>query len=572
MKRRGLDQIKIVLLDGYLDEPSCLGVPPYISPQIRYVYGALLELGIQPEQILYRTIDQVRQDREENFANMQAADLVIVIAGANVPGRYLGGRPISRREIAELSEQVRPARVILGGPIVLSGQSFPEVDFVCDEIAAASVQEYIIRSLRLEHSPVGTLLDYQDCAVRIANWARLGAAVTTQHPNYPYIVCELETFRGCPRQHNCAFCSEARKRVLYSRPVEDVISEVEALYQHGNRYFRLGCQTDLFLYGAVRKDGALRIQPQVLKDLYQGIREVAPKLRVLHMDNCNPATLMRDPDLAAEAIEIIAKYNTAGDVAAFGLESADPQVLQANLVETNPEETLAAIRLMNEVGGWRENGVPKLLPGINLLHGLIGERKETMELNYAFLMRILDEGLMVRRINIRQVLPFGNYKAKKVPPYRFQAYKDKVNENINRPMLQRVFPTGTYLAEVHIEKVQGTTSFGRQLGSYPILVGIPGEHQIGEIYNVRVIDHGYRSITALPDPFYINRASIAELEALPGMGRKRATAIFLAQPISGPEHLRSLLEGQVDLEDFIPWFDFSPADEDKNELGKVPNR
>lgn len=557
MKRLDLTKIRVVLLDGYLDEPSCLGVPPYISPQIRYVYGALLELGLAPDQILYRTIDQVRSDRKANIERMQNADLVIVIAGATVPGRYLGGRPISQREISELPEAVRPARVILGGPIVLSGQSLPEVDFTCGEIAAASVQEYIINVFGDGSPSVSAFSLGKDCASRVASWAKLGASLTTQHPNYPYVVCEIETFRGCPREHNCAFCSEARKRVLYSRPVDDVISEVEALYRHGNRYFRIGCQTDLFLYGAVRKDGALHIQPQVLKDLYQGIRQAAPELRVLHMDNCNPATLMRDPDLAAEAIGIIARYNTPGDVAAFGLESADPQVLKANLVETDPEETLAAIRLMNEAGGWRENGIPKLLPGINLLHGLIGERAETMELNYAYLQRILDEGLMVRRINIRQVLPIGNYRAVKVPAHRFQTYKDKVNENINRPMLQRVFPTGTYLPEVHIEDVKGAMSFGRQLGSYPILVGIPGEHTVGEILNVRVIDHGYRSITGLPAPFFINRANIAELEALPGMGRKRATKLFLAQPISGPDHLRSLLGKEVNLDELIPWFDFS---------------
>jgi radical SAM superfamily enzyme with C-terminal helix-hairpin-helix motif len=30
------------ILDGYVDEPACLGVPPYISPYIRTVAGALL--------------------------------------------------------------------------------------------------------------------------------------------------------------------------------------------------------------------------------------------------------------------------------------------------------------------------------------------------------------------------------------------------------------------------------------------------------------------------------------------------------------------------------------------------
>ena len=34
-----------VILDGYVDEPACLGVPPYVSPYIRTVAGALTVRG-----------------------------------------------------------------------------------------------------------------------------------------------------------------------------------------------------------------------------------------------------------------------------------------------------------------------------------------------------------------------------------------------------------------------------------------------------------------------------------------------------------------------------------------------
>ena len=33
--------LKIALLDGYVDEPTCLGVPPYISPYPRYIAGSI---------------------------------------------------------------------------------------------------------------------------------------------------------------------------------------------------------------------------------------------------------------------------------------------------------------------------------------------------------------------------------------------------------------------------------------------------------------------------------------------------------------------------------------------------
>lgn len=543
--------LKILLVDGYLDEPSCLGVPPYISPHIRYAYGALLDLGIDSTSITYATIDQMRQAREGYLEAARSSDAVVIIAGATVPGRYLGGRPISAREISELGLAIEPVPLILGGPIVLCQGTIPGVSITCSEVAAISLQE-ILGGRSAPNKDVGHLW-----TERIRRFAVLGAQLTSFHPSFPYVVCELETFRGCPRRENCAFCSEGRKTVRYQRPVADVVAEVEALAQLGNRYYRLGCQSDLFLYGATTREGQLYPEPRVIDDLYQGIRQAAPELKVLHMDNASPASIMRDPEAAASIMETICRYNTTGDVAAFGLESADPRVLAANRVETSPEETLAAIRLMNEIGGIRQDGIPQLLPGLNFLHGLLGERQKTLELNFRYLERLLEEDLMVRRINIRQVLTWGDYKAIRISSHRFQAYKDRVNEEINKPMLGKVFPVGTLLPDVHIEEVKGQISFGRQLGTYPILVGIPGEEIIGKILDVRIIDHGYRSVTGLPSPFYVNRAGVAQLEALPGMGRRRAMRLFLAQPLRDVDHMEELLEGQVDLSPILPWVDFS---------------
>ena len=113
------EKLKIVLIDGYLDEPSCLGVPPYLSPHVRYAYGALLDLGIPASSITFATIDQWRQRREQYLEAARSADAVVVIAGATVPGRYLGGRPISSREISELGSAVEPVPLVLGGPITL---------------------------------------------------------------------------------------------------------------------------------------------------------------------------------------------------------------------------------------------------------------------------------------------------------------------------------------------------------------------------------------------------------------------------------------------------------------------
>ena len=79
----------LTLLDGYVDEPSCLGVPPYIPPYVRYAAGAIIDGG---HRCQYHTIDQWRHGGSLD------GDVLLIITGALVPGRYLRGMPISYNE------------------------------------------------------------------------------------------------------------------------------------------------------------------------------------------------------------------------------------------------------------------------------------------------------------------------------------------------------------------------------------------------------------------------------------------------------------------------------------------
>ncbi|MBM7624438.1 radical SAM protein [Sporohalobacter salinus] len=532
---------KVSILDGYLDEPSCLGVPPYIAPHIRYTYGALKDAGLTAEEIDYLTVDQFRNNKDELLNKLQSSQIVIIIAGTTVPGKYLGGKPISLQEIKRLAASLQYPEVILSGPIINSGLEVNSVDQIAEEIPGLTIYQ------QLTNIDLTTELNATEI---IDRWAKLGAEVTTRHPNFPYLICELETFRGCPRDKNCSFCSEGFKQITYHRSIKGIIDEVDELSNLGNQYFRLGCQTDLLLYQATQKNGKLIPNLEALNRLYTGIREVASDLKTLHMDNINPSTIADFPDRAAEILEMIAVHNTAGDIAAFGLESADCEVLKANNIGTTPDKTLKAIKIMNQASGYRnKNGVPKLLPGLNLLHGLKGEREQTMELNMKFLHKILEQDLLVRRINVRQVNAIQGYETSyNYRKQEFKEYKTRINEEINQPMLKRVFPKGTLLKEVIVEEVKGKISFARQLGTYPILVGIPGQHEIGEVFDVKVIDYGYRSVTGIPWPFNINQAGLAELESLPDIGKKRAMRIFMADKIDDLDELNRILDYSYDVD------------------------
>ncbi|WP_353894180.1 radical SAM protein [Proteinivorax hydrogeniformans] len=521
----------VAIVDGYLDEPSCLGVPPYIAPHVRYTYGGYMQAGIKKDKIHYFTIDQLRED-DDIVQKLKTMDMVTIISGTTVPGKYLGGKPIALKEIDYYAGVVK-GKVVLSGPIVNVDINFEQVDHVAWEIPGALEYKLLTDIDITEKETPQEIID---------TWAKVGAEVTRLHPNFPELVCEIETFRGCPRQSHCSFCSERLKKVTYQRSVKGIIEEVKRLYSQGNRNFRLGAQTDLLLFGAKQEKNSLIPNPEIIEELYKGIREVAPDLKVLHMDNINPATIADYPTHSKQALEAIAKYNTPGDTAAFGLESADEKVLKANNIGTDVEKTFKAIKIMNEVCAFREGGIPKLLPGINLLHGLSGESKQTMAKNYDFLSRIYEENLMVRRINIRQVNPLRVYKSSKVNAYKFKQYKEKINETINKPMLKRVFPTGTLMKDVIIEKVQGKLGFGRQLGTYPILVGVYGDFAIGDKVDVKIVDYGHRSLTGVLTGLKITDASIDQLQSLPGIGKTRATKIFINKhEINGESDLKRIL-------------------------------
>jgi len=559
------ETLDVTIVDGYVDEPAHFGVPPYISTYPRYAAGALVDAGVPREQITYHTIDELR-DENAVWRDIEAADLMVYVGGMTVPGKYVGGTPAEPDEVRELA-WTADGTTIMGGPVRFgvgeanegaSETARDDLDF--DFLAMADVEAAVFDLV--ESGLEGFNDRYRDIEEE-TRWARAGAFVVEQHPNHPeYLICEMETSRGCP--YRCSFCTEPMYGNPDFRPPESVVDEVDALSDRGVKHFRLGRQADILAYGG---DGEAP-NPDALRRLYGGIRDVAPDLETLHLDNMNPITVVKWPEKAREGIRVIAEHNTPGDTAAFGLESADPNVMSDNNLNVTADQCFEAVKIVNEVAGWRPGGdgdprsgsdtraasprardtapnfgddaarrLPKLLPGINLVHGLKGETRETFEHNKRFLQRVYDEGLMLRRVNIRQVMAFegtdmADTGAEIARDHKqlFKQYKKEVRETIDNPMLQRVAPPGTVLPDVHLEYHQDGKTFGRQLGTYPLLVGIPGERELGTVVDIAVTDHGYRSVTGVPYPLDLNSASMDELTAIPGIGRSTAGDVVVNRP------------------------------------------
>lgn len=519
-------EIKVLLVDGYIDDPAALGVPPYISPIVRAIAGAAVDAGA--DEVEYLTIDMIRKG-----AKVPEADVSVVMSGNTVPGKYLRSMPMSAKELENLFPRLSGWKLIGGSA---AGTPVAErFDFAIRKDLAASLYDGMTG---LEVGERYRTLDEWN------RWMLLGADIVTRHQDFPQpLIAEIESYRGCHRWSTggCSYCIEPMKGRPLMRSPSDIIAEATKLRELGVRNLRVGGQTCIVSYGSEDDSSVPRPNPGAVEELFEGLK--ALEFDTLHVDNANAAVIATYPRESEAILETIAGCCTDGNVLALGMETADPRVVIENNLNSTSDQVMEAVRMINRIGGVRgERGMPRLLPGINIICGLDGETAATYTMDMDLLRRIADEGLMVRRINIRQVLPIRRPFEVKVDQRRFKRFKEDVREEIDRVMLERVAPYGTVLKDVYTELHDGNTTFGRQIGSYPLLVGIPYRVDLEEFHDVFVTGWGFRSITGVTYPFDINSMPMSALAALPGIGKKRASKIVMARPLEGFEDLMKVVE------------------------------
>jgi radical SAM superfamily enzyme with C-terminal helix-hairpin-helix motif len=486
--------MSITLLDCYTDEPAGLGVPPYLGTYPRYITGYYaLEKN---ENLNYLTIDDLRyfvyyKEKKYDKYNLNKAKKtnikiynltknykqinnilektteLIIILGVHTPGKYLSAVPGTLNEIRELLRNFK-FRIILTGPAIygtrLEGGKFFE-----------NQKSNIFDEIQSYDFPYKYIKDY----------AIKGAEIIKQIQSLRII--EIETGHGCSSA-KCSFCTEPLKHKLEFRKEEDILNEIKEFYNLGIRYFRLGKQSCFYTY------------PNPI-NLLKSIKKMCTKIKVIHIDNVNPKMVIDKRGIAIT--KAIVKYCSAGNIAAFGVESFDKKVIKANCLNAQPEQVYEAVKIINKYGKERDNnGMPRFLPGINLLFGLKNETKDTFSGNYKWLKKILNNNLLIRRINIRQVTIFkgtplykecGNKFLKKNKRYYWK-WRNKIRQSIDFEMLRRLLPEGTILKNVRAEIYDGNTTFARQIGTYPLIVGVKTKLELGKFYNIRITGYMLRSV------------------------------------------------------------------------------
>ena len=113
----------------------------------------------------------------------------------------------------------------------------------------------------------------------------------------------------------------------------------------------------------------------------------------------------------------------------------------------------------------------------------------------------MNKDLLLRRINVRQVtvMPgtkmeeYGNKSLRKNKKYYWK-WRNEIRQNIDYPMLGKILPKNTILKNCHAEIYDGNTTFCRQFGTYPLIIGVKGRLDLKEFYNIKVTDYMLRSV------------------------------------------------------------------------------
>ncbi len=473
------------ILDCYTDEPAGLGVPPYVGVHPRYLAGSL------KGKVNYITIDDLRfflqyknKEKKQQKTNIAIAHrtrenikeilastkTLYCVVGIQTPGKYLSALPGTIQELKTFLPHVK-ARTVLYGPVVSTGT----------QLEGGRTAERITSTLFDEQLPE-VFTEYGD----LEPFALQGVDIVKQIP-WPAMI-EIETGRGCA-MGKCSFCTEPLKARVSWRKHTDIHKEIKAFVTLNQRHIRLGKQACFFSYNGG--------DPKAIEQLLKPIgRQSSLGLHTLHIDNVIPSMVNE------ERTKLVVKHCTEGNVAAFGVESFDMDVVKQNTLNTSPAIALKAIRMINEFGNKRgPNGMHYLLPGINIVFGLKGESKKTGELNLEYLNKIVDENLLLRRINIRQVTPLPGTameatgrKFLRKNKARYWQWRNTIRKTIDVPLLKRLVPLGTVMKNVYMEVHDGNHTFGRQMGSYPLIVGVKERLPLHQWYDLEVTGHMLRSV------------------------------------------------------------------------------
>lgn len=492
-----------VILDCYTDEPSGYGVRPYLGIHQLHLSQALRSQGLDH---YYLTIDDLRycsrgilgdsentdlstynrtRNCDDALRILHDAEIIYIVMGCFVDYSYFSSIPPKSDEVYGYLKGTEGRKIlfyVLGtvGGISPDYQNSP-LSTIIDRVEFGNTYRFVLEGS--SSSEGSGLLDPNYDALD-----RISACETPIIPQLRYpIIAEIETGTGCNTPF-CTFCIESVRalKVVFRDP-ESIIKQIKCLYDSGVRHFRLGRQPDFYHYQ--------KQDVRQMERLLAGIREACPDIEMLHIDNANITSVITKK--GTEITKLIVCYCTSGNIAPLGVESFDSRIKRAIRKVGTSEQALKAVEVINEYGQVRgDDGLPTLLPGINLIYGLPGQTEVTHRINLEYLDRILTSEWMTRRLFFRKMTcPAGvSFSGGPTANEEYNTWFNDILERYVMPMQTRVYPIGTVLKDFREIVWKNGDSYLRKLATCSDRVAVRNKKlEPYRSYDIRVTENlGYR--------------------------------------------------------------------------------
>ncbi len=531
---------KVVIVDGFSDIPFEAGIPPFMSSEVRYVAGACWDRD-QKVRVIYVTIEDLRAGRKASL--LDGADLVFAYAGLRdgVPAV----RPSQESEspgIADVQDLVDYIAYldcprILGGPYVLAKGGKVEERLGFDVVVTGDLSKYAHDLLAEEGRTDSVHPGVERTNNDLETFSILGAGLCIQNPGYPsYLSCSVELYRGCPGSSSggCSFCHQTRYTTVDYRPVEQVLAEIAKLSE-------LGCENVMFespcffsYFSSPSEDGRLGLDHHAIEKLLEGARSVAPDLKGMHIGSINPAAIVGDPEESKKILKAVTRYCSDGNFPNLHVVTFDNEVQLQNNTKAGAEETRRAVEMIAEAGKERgPSGLPLLLPTIELVYGLPGEREETLTLNLQNLRDMTHAG-SIRGVTARVLVPLpGTTAAKREDlkePESLRPHLQELAAKVNRVATGMMVVPGQLLREVFPYRPVNGSALARKVGLNALDVLIHGLSQMNVAQDVRVTAASGERVEAVLQPLAPKTVSREILRLLPEMTEERIDQFMRSRP------------------------------------------
>jgi len=530
---------KVVVVDGFSDLPFSLGTPPLMGAEVRYLAGACWDRD-ENARVIYVTLDDLKTGRKSSL--LDGADLVFAYAGVRQASPLVQpsnvvetGQVSDIREIADYVAYLKCPK-ILGGPYVLANNGKVDDRLGFDVVVTGDLSKYAHELLA-----EGGRIDSVDPSLQrtnqdLATYSLHGAGLAIQSAGYPsFLSCVVELYRGCPSASlgGCSFCHETRFTTVDYRPVQDVLAEISKLSELGCENVVLECPCFFSYFSSPTEDGQVKLDHAAIEKLLEGARTVAPDLKGLHIANANPRTIVEDPEESVKILKAIVANCSDANFINLRVITFDEEVQLQNNTPASADQSRRAVEMLAEQGRpTGPSGLPRILPTIELVYGLPGERQRSLDVNLRNLRELADAGL-IRGVIARPLFPIpGTPVSKREDLPKTEGLESHLKElqAVNRAAEARLIQPGQLVREVYTYRILGGLAMAKKVGVNGLEVRIHGSSQANIVQDVRITSAMSAGLEALTQPLTPKTVSRELLRLIPEMTDDRIDRFMRSRP------------------------------------------